>query len=636
MRAVFSVVIGIIAGILTPLITLAQSAVPLERDTLEIWLDGLLPHQLRSGDIAGAVVVVVKDGQVLLQKGYGYADAAAHKPVDPDSTLFRPGSVSKLFTATAVMQLVEQGKLDLDTDVNKYLDFKIPERYGKPITLRNLLTHTAGFEEQGKDLKRVNAEAAPPLGEQLKQWVPERIFPPGETPAYSNYGVSIAGYIVERVSGESFPDYIARHIFAPLGMEHSSFHQPLPPQLLATMSKGYDVASDSPKYYEMISNSPAGGLASTGADMARFMIAHLRDGEYGSQRILQAATAQQMHTSALTLLPAVNRMLLGFYEFNDNGHRVIGHSGDTQWFHAELRLFVDEGVGVYFAVNSQGKEGASIDVRSSLFEGFADRYFPGSPREGKVAEDLAAQHAQLLAGRYEGSRRADSSFLSLLDLALAPKVVVHEDGAISMGGGPKRYREIEPFVWREVDGKMLLAAKVDAEGAISVSTSDVSPYLTYQRIPWWRAPSWLRAAIFFGLLALLGTLIAWPIAARMRRRYQVALPLSPLETRGYVWARLAILAAVGVFTAWIFTIGRMMTDFSRLSPEQDGWLMTLQLTSLVVFIGAVIVTAWNAWLAWHGQRRWSSRLWNSVIAVACAVLLWTAFAFHLIAFDVNY
>ncbi len=157
---------------------------PLTRADLEAWLDGYLPYALRVADIAGAVVVVVKDGEVLLQKGYGYADVAARKPVDPELTLFRPGSVSKLFTWTAVMQLVEQGKLDLDADVNTYLDFEIPPRDGQPVTLRNILTHTPGFEEQLKGLMFADPTNMTPLRESLARWVPTRIFAAGSTPAY--------------------------------------------------------------------------------------------------------------------------------------------------------------------------------------------------------------------------------------------------------------------------------------------------------------------------------------------------------------------------------------------------------------------------------------------------------------------
>src|SRR5438094_2670439 len=145
------------------------------KEDVEAWLDGFTPYALQRGDVAGAVVVVVKDGQVLLAKGYGYADVAARKPVDPERTLFRAGSVSKLFTWTAVMQLVEQGKLDLDADVNGYLDFKIPPRNGKPITLRNLMTHTPGFDETIRALIIADPKDLLTLEAGLKHWIPPRV-----------------------------------------------------------------------------------------------------------------------------------------------------------------------------------------------------------------------------------------------------------------------------------------------------------------------------------------------------------------------------------------------------------------------------------------------------------------------------
>src|SRR5581483_7570422 len=208
-------------------------------------------------------------------------------PVDPERTLFRPGSVSKLFTWTAVMQLVEQGKIGLDTDINQYLDFKIPARDGKPVTMRNLMQHTAGFEEQEKGIISADPHSRG-FEALLKQWVPTRVFAPGTTQAYSNYGASLAGYIVQRVSGEPFAAYIEKHIFEPLDMKLSSFRQPLPAALSPLMSKGYEVASAEPRPFEIVGPAPAGSLASPAVDMAHFMIAHLQDGEYNGKRILSA------------------------------------------------------------------------------------------------------------------------------------------------------------------------------------------------------------------------------------------------------------------------------------------------------------------------------------------------------------
>ena len=280
----------------------AQKASPpaLTTDDANAWLDGYLPYALKVGDIAGAVVAVVKDGQILTMRGYGFSDVAKRAPVDPRTTLFRPGSVSKLFTWTAVMQQVEQGKIDLDADVNTYLDFKIPPRDGKPITMRALMQHAAGFEEQAKDIMSTNGTAVPRFDTILKRWTPKRIYDVGTTPAYSNYGASLAGYIVQRVSGEPFDAYVERHILTPLDMTHSTFRQPLPPNLAPLMSKGYTAASKKPDEFEMVGPSPAGSLSSTAEDMAHFMIAHLANGAYHGTLILQPATAELMHNSPLT------------------------------------------------------------------------------------------------------------------------------------------------------------------------------------------------------------------------------------------------------------------------------------------------------------------------------------------------
>jgi CubicO group peptidase (beta-lactamase class C family) len=219
--------------ILLPILGLATAcaqspAQSMTAPDVEAFLDGVMPLQLEREDIAGAVIAVVKDGHLLFAKGYGFSDVAKRTPVDAGATLFRPGSISKLFTWTSIMQLVEQKKLDLDRDVNDYLDFKIPATYSQPITLRNIMTHTPGFEEAIKDLFIANEKDLRPLGDYLKASLPERVFPPGTTPAYSNYATAVAGYIVQRISGEAYDDYVERHILQTLGMAHTASVSPFP------------------------------------------------------------------------------------------------------------------------------------------------------------------------------------------------------------------------------------------------------------------------------------------------------------------------------------------------------------------------------------------------------------------------
>jgi CubicO group peptidase (beta-lactamase class C family) len=609
---------------------------------VEAWLDGFMPFTLRTADIPGAVVVVVKDGATLLQKGYGFSDVEKRTPVDPEQTLFRPGSVSKLFTWTAVMQLVEQGKLDLDADVNQYLDFKIPDFEGQPITLRNIMTHTPGFEEQYKGLILADAADVKDLSEYVKESTPARLFAPGTTPAYSNYATALAGYIVARTSGMSFDDYLDKFVFAPLEMTSSSMRQPLPEALLARMSLGYPRASEDAKPYELITPAPAGSLASSGADMAHFMIAHLQNGRYGDNRILREETARLMHDSALTIFPRVNRMLLGFYESNYNGHRVISHGGDTQWFHSDLSLFIDDGVGLYISMNAPGKEGASSKVRGALFEEFADRYFPADVPAGEVDEKTAAEHAALIAGTYSISRRMETNFFSLLGFIGQYRVTVNEDGTITSplwpdaAGNLFKWREVEPFVWRAVGGKELLSARVEDGRVTGFTFEPLSAILIFEPTPAYKSPAWLMPLVGAGLMALVLTTLAWPVTALTRRHYRVAYPLAGEDARAHRWVRYAALAAVTLTVAWLTTVITALEKLSLLSGSLDWWFWVLQLLSPIVYVGAAAIGAWNAWVVLKSARRWYAKLWAVLLAIAFLALLWVAIVYHLIAFDLQY
>lgn len=616
------------------------AARPLSAPDVEAWLDGYMPYALKSGDVAGAVVVVVKDGQVVVQKGYGYADVEKRTPVDPDRTLFRPGSVSKLFTWTAVMQQVQQGKIDLDADINTYLDFKMPtHKSGKPITMRDVMTHTAGFEEAVKGLITEDPKAAVSLGQVLKRWTPRQIFAPGAQPAYSNYATALAGYVVERTSGLDFDTYLDRNIFAPLGMTRSTFRQPLPPALEPLMAKGYDKASaGKAKKFELIPLAPAGSLSATGADMSKFMIAHLQ----GGGPLLSPETTRMMHATTRTVVPPLNRMALGFYEQNTNGRRVIAHGGDTQWFHTYLFLYPDDGVGLYVSMNSSGREGAAGNIRAALFREFSDRYLPGPGPEGRVDAKTAAEHAKLISGSWINSRRVESSLVSILELLGGVKVSANEDGTISasllrdFGGAPKKYREIAPFVWAEVGGKSRLAAEVKDGKVVRWSVDDFSPFMMFERAPIAKSAAWLTpaAAISFGILLL--TVVLWPVAAIVRRRYRGAFPLEGREATAFRAVRIGALASAGAIAAWVGTVLGMMSDLKLMSSAFDPVLYALHILGTIGVVAGFLIAIWNVSVVWRGRRSWFAKLWSLAILAATAVLLWVAVAFHLVGLGVNY
>ncbi|MGH8171747.1 MAG: serine hydrolase [Rhodanobacteraceae bacterium] len=628
----------------TPSSAMTPSGVPsLQRADVEAWLDGFMPYALQRGDIAGAVVVVVKDGQMIASKGYGYADVAARKPVDPATTMFRPGSVSKLFTWTAVMQMVEQGKIDLDADVNKYLDFEIPPRDGKAVTMRNFMTHTSGMEEYARALITSDPKAAMPLEQYLKQWVPHSIFAPGSTPAYSNYATSVAGYIVQRLSGQPFDDYIEQHIFAPLGMKHSTFRQPLPEALQGFMSNGYELGSDEkPKGFEFVNSAPAGSLSASGEDMGRFMIAHLQNGAFESGRILEEKTAHQMHETALDMIPPLNRMLLGFYETNINGHRGISHAGDTQWFHSQLNLFPDDNIGLYLSVNSPGKEGSAGPLRTALFHEFADRYLPQARKDGEVDAETAKQHAKEMAGLYENSRRSDSGFVTMANLASQMKIVATDKGSISIpaltdaGGKPKQWKEIAPYVWRDAFGSERVAAKVANGRVVRFSTDPFSPFMVFEPVPWWRSAGWLLPMVVASLSALALTVLAWPISALVRRRYGVRYELTGRDARAHRLVRITALVVLGLILAAIALLVAMFSDYDNLSPANDFFVHALRLLAAIVLPIGAVVGHWNAAQVLKSRRRMTAKFWSIVLAVSFVVVLWAGIVFRLIGYSANY
>jgi CubicO group peptidase (beta-lactamase class C family) len=620
---------------------ITPSAHALSSADLEAWLDGYFPNALNAGDIAGGVVAVVKDGQVLLEKGYGFADFEKRVPVDPKATLFRWGSVSKLFTWTAVMQLVEQGKIDLDADVNQYLDFKIPPRDGKPISMRNIMTHTAGFEERLKGITWDPADGDLPLDRYLKEYIPARIYAPGGTPAYSNYAAALAGYIVSRVSGVSFDDYVDKQLLEPLAMHNATFRQPLPESFKAHMSRGYQSASFEPKDFELVGPAPAGSLSAPAEDLTHFMIAHLQNGRYGSGQILKPETAEQMHSSALTILPRMDRMLLGFYEDTYDGRRVIAHGGDTQWFHSDLHLYLDDGVGLLASVNSLGKGGAAHEILSTLFHDFTDRYLPGPTPDGKVDDKTAGEHARMIAGRYRVSRRVDSSFVSLLYATQQTTVDDNGDGTISVSsetspsGMPLKWREIEPFIWREEHAKTLLSAHVEGGRVVRFGYGDSAAIEVYDRTPWQKSSGWWVPAAGTAVAVLLLSALAWPISALVRRRYGAAYPLSGIDARAHRWVRIAALSSSLVFLAWFVLLVAMISALG-LIPKLGGVIGVLLVLSPIAFLGGAAAGVWNLWIvSKSGRSRWA-KLWAIVLAAALLILLWAALSFHLIAFKTGF
>jgi len=623
-----------VAAVATP----AQGANVPEMTNADVsaFLDGIMPLQLAREDIAGAVIVVVKDGKILFAKGYGYANVEKRIPVSPDATLFRPGSISKLFNWTAIMQQVEQGKLDLDRDVNNYLDFKIPPTFPKPITLRDIMTHTAGFEETAQELFVADAAHLTPLGDYVKTHLPERIFPPFTTPAYSNYATTMAGYILQRVSGEPFDDYIDNHIFHPLGMMHCTVRQPLPDALKPLMSEGYRVASQPAKPFEFVEAAPAGSSSVTGTDMARFMIAHLQDGQYEGAQILRPDTARLMHSRQFSNLPDMNGMALGFYEESRNGHRIIGHAGDTEYFHSDLHLILDQQVGFFVSYNSAGK--GEMSPRDALWHAFLDRYYPYEPPAAAAVAN-AAEDARMVSGRYISSRRAQTTVLKVLNVLGEPKVFANAGDTISvdalkgLNGQPKKFREIGPLMFREVHGQDRVAFKRDDAGQL-VMVIDY-PFFVFQRSPGTENGTFNLWMIIAAIAIFVLTLLLWPVGALLRKHYGHPLNLTPQQRRLRLIVRLTCLLDLVFLVLFVGFFAMAEKDIGILSPRFNPLLRTIQLVGWLGLLGT-LAALYGAWQSWKERHWWLSRLGDTLIAVSCLGFVWFVFVWNMLHWSLRY
>jgi len=609
---------------------------PLTAADVETFLDGFVPLQLEQDDIAGATISIVKDGKVLVAKGYGYSDVEKKKPVSADATLFRPGSISKLMTWTAVMQMAEQKKVDLDADVNTYLDFKIPEAFGKPITLKHLLTHTPGFEEVIKDLFVDNSKPVN-LGQYLKTHIPRRIFAPGTVSAYSNYGAALAGYIVERVSGRPFNQYVDENIFKPLGMTHSSMEQPLPASLAAQMSKGYRAASGDPKPFEAVGPAPAGSLSSTASDMAVFMIAHLQGGQYNGAQILRPETASLMHSRLHVLNPAANAMAYGFYEESKNGHRIIGHGGDTELFHSSVHLVPDANLGFFVSYNSAGT--AKAEPRGQLWAAFMNRYY-ADPRVPQTLATAKAD-AKSVAGSYFPSRRAEGSLLRAAAVMEEIMVTPMPDGTITTtllrraNGKPMALREVAPLVFQDSEGEDYLAFQRDSTGRMELMYSPY-PLFIYSRVGLSQDRKVLVPVLLISLGLMALALLLWPVAALARRHYQRPLDLTPQQRRLRMGVKV-VLALDILFVAGVAgTVLYGLTNIAAFNSALDKWIYLAQFIGVLGAIGTVVVLydAINAWLS-KNRTIWY-KLNATLLTLACFGLLWFSLAGHLFHFTSKY
>ena len=605
----------------------------LDQPDLQAFFDGILPLQLERSDIAGASVLVMKNGNVLLQKGYGYSDWKKKTPVDPVTSIFRLASISKLFTWVSIMQLEEQGKVDLDNDVNRYLDFQIKPAFGQPVTLRNLLTHTGGFEEELRDIIITDPKWKISLRDFLIQNQPRRLFPPGKIPAYSNYGVGLASYVVQRVSGEPFEQYVAEHIFAPLGMIHSTFYQPPPKAFPATPSEGYRGDTEKPPVgFEIFNPAGAGGLSSTAADMSRFGQALLNGGELDGKRILKPETLAAMWTPQFQANPKLPPQCMGFYQIWRNDLHWIGHEGDLIAFHSLFFVEPKEKLLLFVSYNSAG---GGNKPRPEIINMFSDRYYPAETREAFV--NLPRADLTAIDGTYETTRRSDSTKLAAGNLFEQRTASVDKDGVLrvpdfkDLRGHTIKWKPIAKDLWQELDGQERLFAIRNERGKVVRVAYDF-PGIQSQRVAWYENGKFVLSAAGASLgvlvLVVIATILRTGTRIFLRRRPRPApqpgTTWLPFVTKVAAWVWVALLGGIFIFFA------AAGDDLNPPTPAWDKWhyLVNFVTAFALVFSVFAIISAIRVWR--RGDLRRITKVKFLLVGLACLVLSWFAIHWNII------
>ncbi len=579
---------------------------PQNPEEMEAFFDAYLPAQMERYEIPGAAIAVVKDGQLFFAEGYGVADTRSQRPVVADQTLFHIGSITKLFTWTAVMQLVEDGVLDLHTDVNTYLadtDVQIPETYLEPVTLHNLLTHTPGFEDRIGNLYRIRRYDAVPLPQYIRAQLPARVYPPGEIIAYSNYGAALAGYIIQETSGLSYEQYIETHILEPLQMERSSIRHPLPASLAEDEALGHlRILGDVVPIREYFPSAPLVGMSATVTDMANFMIAHLHEGEYEDTRILQPEAARMMQRQQFTHDPRLAGVTYGFVEWDRNGQRMLWHGGSTSLFQSIIILLPEHDVGLFVIYNKKSESEAGRELRQD----FLDRYYPAESEPPHPMPDHETR-VDLFTGTYRESRWAHTTVDKLIyAFARTHNIDANPDGAISLFG--ESYVEVSPSFFQGVTGEGRIAFRRDDEGEVSRAFYDFDPHEALIKLPWYRYPIVHISVAGVCMAIFLLSLFLWQPQRRDAR-------VGMLSTEGR--RIIKPLCVINLLYPIVMTI-IALTILVRRVPSLEI-LVPLVMMALILPLAAAVFFTLLAW--WERYWGLSERIFYTIVTLAALIFL---------------
>ena len=594
---------------------------------VEAYVDGLVKPLMIKEHSPSGVFVLMKDGQIILSKGYGWQDVDKRIPVDATSTLMRPGSISKLFTWIAVMQLVEKNKLDLDADINKYLKtFKIKDTYpGQPVTLRNCLTHTAGFEESflGHLILNKNDQIIS-LAAALKKYQPERIYAPGTQAAYSNYATSLAGLVVANVSGMSYEDYIQKNIFEPLGMRNSTFKEPLPDNLNQHMAIAYQYANGSyiAEPFELITNfTPAGALTSTAEDMLKFGSALLNGGSLNGVPIISTETLMEMNKIQFNYDGRLNGHGLGFIHYPWGNTDTFGHDGATNAFFSHLGVTPSKNMVIFSSFTGPG----GSKINRTLSESIYAEFMPIAP-----FFDIPPKEFNSYASKYSGSYIPSRHNLSTIEkvFSLLTQQKISPDGRGGLLIGDNRYIEIDKNLFREVSTGQLAAFKENKQGKIigyALNGLSMFPSIKIQSL------FFLKAFNFFFLVLSIVVFVF----VFLRFLYQRRL-IKDLPTKEKIAFRAALIASLSHLWVVLFGLITMMSVGSQLVEHIPTMLKFWLVFPIIASLASIFLLYQNleVWKEALFSTFWA-RLRYTFITFCALFMSWFYFYWNILGFQYN-
>jgi uncharacterized protein (TIGR02246 family) len=449
---------------------------------LENLFDPIFAERMQKLNIPGAVISIVKDGKIVFTKGYGVTDVEKKAPVVADKTIFRIGSITKVFTALAVMQLADNGKINLSDDVNKYIKgVRVPDTFSQPITFANLLTHTSGLDEISPGRRTSNEAEIIPLGAFLKTRIVRRA-PPGEIISYSTYNPALAAHAVEQITEMPFKVYLQKNVFEPLGMNRTSIAA-VKEEYKQDLATGYEYAEN--KYqklpFQWFHTYPASDVNSTATDMARFMIANLQYGTIDGKRILSERAAREMQATHFRNHPKISGWAYGFYEGMQNNLRFIEHGGSMDdGYSALMTLVPEKSLGIFIACNT---EGGAFGMAGAVKDAFLNRYFP-APTKPEVpnTKNPTPDALKKFAGKYQSIIYCHSCAPNTSYVPQPFEVKVTDDGMLSFLGG--RWKQVEPMLFVLADGEragqVLFGFKENKQGKIAYMFQDT--YLVSEKV----------------------------------------------------------------------------------------------------------------------------------------------------------